>query len=116
MDWTQRMNAVMDYVEKNLRGEISEQEVARIMGCPYSAFQSSFSQITGISFSEYIRRRKLTLAAYDLQNTNKKIIDIGMKYGYGSADAFRVAFRNLHGVSPSEVRRGVVKLTFYCRL
>lgn len=116
MDWTQRMNLVMDYAEKNLRDGISENDVARIMGCPYTAFQNSFSQITGISFSEYVRRRKLTQAAYDLQNTDEKIIDIGLKYGYQSADAFRVAFRNLHGVSPSAVRRGGVKLTFYCRL
>lgn len=116
MDWTQRMNSVMDYVEKNLCGELSENEIARIMGCPYTAFQSSFSQITGISFSEYIRRRKLTRAAWDLQNTDEKVIDIGLKYGYQSADAFRVAFRNLHGVSPSEARKNNVKLTFYCSL
>ena len=116
MDWTQRMNTVMDYVEENLSETVSEDAVARIMGCPYAAFQSSFSQITGISFSEYVRRRRLTRAAYDLQNTEEKVIDIGLKYGYNSADAFRVAFRSLHGISPTEARRGSVKLTFYCRL
>lgn len=116
MDWTQRMNSVMDYVEKNLCGELSENEIAHIMGCPYAVFQSSFSQITGISFSEYIRRRKLTRAAYDLQNTDEKVIDVGLKYGYSSADAFRVAFKNLHGVSPSVIRKNNVKLTFYCPL
>jgi len=102
MDWTQRMNLVMDYVENHLCGTLDETEIARIMGCPYAAFQSAFSQITGISFSEYIRRRKLTRAVWDLQNTNEKVIDIGLKYGYRSADAFRVALRSLHGVSPSE--------------
>lgn len=116
MDWTQRMNAVMHYVENHLCGTLDETEIARFMGCPYAAFQSAFSQITGISFSEYIRRRKLTRAAYDLQNTDEKVIDIGLKYGYGSADAFRVAFKNLHGVSPSAVRKNNVKLTFYCPL
>lgn len=116
MDWTARMNQVMDYVEMNLCGTIEEDEVARIAACSYSAFQTSFSQVTGISFSEYVRRRKLTCAAYDLQNTDEKIIDIAMKYGYESPDAFRVAFKSLHGVLPSAVRKNNVKLTFYCRL
>ena len=116
MNWTQRMNAVMEYVEKNLTGEIADGEIARMMGCTYAAFQNSFSQLSGVSFSEYVRRRKLTRAARDLQNTDEKVIDIGMKYGYGSADAFRVAFRNLHGVSPSAIRKNNVKLTFYCPL
>lgn len=116
MDWTERINKVMDYVESHLCDDISENEIAKIAACSYVVFQASFSQITGIPFSEYIRRRKLTCAAYDLQNTDEKIIDIALKYGYQSADAFRVAFKSLHGVSPSVVRKDSVKLTFYCRL
>lgn len=116
MDWTERINKVMDYVEAHLCEDISENEIAKIAACSYGTFQAFFSQITGISFSEYIRRRKLTCAAYDLQNTDEKIIDIALKYGYQSADAFRVAFKGLHGVSPSVVRKDSVKLTFYCRL
>lgn len=116
MDWTERINKVMDYVELHLSDSISESEIAKIAACSYLVFQASFSQIAGISFSEYVRRRKLTCAAYDLQNTDIKIIDIAVKYGYQSADAFRVAFKSLHGVSPSVVRKESVKLTFYCRL
>lgn len=58
----------------------------------------------------------MTCAAYDLQNSDAKVIDIAMKYGYQSADAFRVAFKSLHGVLPNVVRKNNVKLTFYCRL
>lgn len=116
MDWTERMNRIMDYVEEHLCDNISEQEIAKITACPYSVFQASFSQITGVSFSEYVRRRKLTCAAYDLQNTDEKIMDIAVKYGYQSADAFRVAFKGLHHVSPTTVRKNNVQLTFYCRL
>ena len=116
MNWMQRMNAVMDYVEDNLCSTISETKIARIMGCSYTTFQTAFSQITDISFSEYVRRRKLTRAVWDLQNSSEKIIDIGLKYGYGSADAFRVALRSLYGISPSDVRKNNVKLTFYCPL
>ena len=116
MDWTQRMNRVMDYTEAHLTGKMDEREIARLAACPYPVFQSSFSQITGISFSEYVRRRKLTQAAYDLHNTEERIIDIALKYGYQSPDAFRVAFKGLHGVAPAVVRKNNVKLTFYCRL
>ena len=116
MDWTDRMNKIMDYVEQHLCDQIAESEVAKIAACPYPVFQASFSQITGFSFSEYVRRRKLTCAAYDLQNTDDRIIDIAVKYGYQSADAFRVAFKSLHGVLPNVVRKNNVKLTFYCRL
>ena len=72
MDWTTRLNKVMDYVEASVHGEISEEEISKIAACPYSMFQSSFSQIVGIPFSEYVRRRRLTMAAYELLNTNRK--------------------------------------------
>jgi len=63
-----------------------------------------------------VRRRKLTLAAHDLQNTDAKVADIAVKYGYVSADAFSVAFKRLHGISPMDSKTPNVKLTFYCRL
>lgn len=116
MDWVDRMNSVIDYVENNLSHEIDEKEISKITACSFNLFQGSFTQITGIPLSEYVRRRKLTCAAHDIQNTGGKIIDIALKYGYQSEDAFRVAFKRLHGVTPTEVRKAGVKLTFYCRL
>ncbi len=116
MDWVDRMNKVVDYVENSLNGEINEMEISKITACSFSLFQASFSQITGVSLSEYVRRRKLTCAAYDLQNTDEKVIDIALKYGYQSSDAFCVAFKRLHGVTPTDARKNGVKLTFYCRL
>lgn len=116
MDWVNRMNEAINYVENHLRSEIDSREISRIMACPYAVFQRSFIQVTGIPLSEYIRRRKLSCAAYDLQNTKDKIIDIALKYGYESSDAFRVAFKRQHGVTPMMVRDHEVKLTFYCRL
>lgn len=116
MDWVDRMNDAIDYVESHLLSEINPEEISRIMACPFTVFQRSFIQITGIPLSEYIRRRKLTCAAYELQNSDEKIIDIAMKYGYESSDAFSVAFKRLHGIVPSAVRKTDVKLTFYCRL
>lgn len=95
MDWVDRMNSAIDYVENNLSCEIDEKEISKIAACSFTLFQGSFTQITRIPLSEYIRRRKLTCAAYDIQNTDGKIIDIALKYGYQSADAFSVAFKRL---------------------
>ena len=116
MDWVDRMNKVIDYVENNLNSEIDSNEISKIMACPFNVFQRSFIQITGIPLSEYIRCRKLTCAAYELQNTDDKIIDIALKYGYQSSDAFSVAFKHVQGVAPSMVRKNNIELTFYCRL
>ncbi len=116
MDWVDRMNQAIHYVEDHLNNKIDEKEISRITACPFSLFQGSFTQITGIPLSEYVRRRKLTCAAYDLQNTEEKVIDVALKYGYQSSDAFSVAFKRLHGITPSDARKDGVKLTFYCRL
>lgn len=110
MDWVNRMNSALDFIECNLTNDLDEKAVCSIMGCSFSAFQASFSQITGKSVSEYIRRRRLTCAAQDLLNTDNRIIDIALKYGYQSADAFRVAFKQLHGVTPSEARKMMLSL------
>jgi AraC family transcriptional regulator len=104
----------MTYVEEHLTEGVDEREIGRIMACPFAAFQGQFTQITGISFSDYLRRRKLTCAAHEVQNTDHKIIDVAVKYGYRSADAFTVAFKRLHGVTPQEAKKTNVTLTFYC--
>ena len=116
MDWVDGMNKAIDYIENHLTDKIDEKEISQITACSFSLFQGSFTQITGIPLSEYIRRRKLTCAAYDLQNTCDKVIDIGLKYGYQSPDAFSVAFKRFHGVTPTEAKNDGIKLTFYCRL
>ena len=70
----------------------------------------------GITCTEYIRRRKLTLAAVELLNNDKNIIDIGLKYGYNSPNAFTRAFRNMHGINPSKARSQTVTLSSYNRV
>lgn len=116
MEWAERLNHVMDYVESRLADSMDEREIGRIAACPYSQFQYAFSQAAGLSFSEYVRRRRFTMAAWELQNTDARVVDVALKYGYTSPDAFRVAFRRLHGISPSEVRRPGASVTFFCRL
>lgn len=116
MEWADRLNRVMDYVEAHLTEDIDERAISRIAACPFSLFRKVFDQTAGVPFSEYLRRRRLTLAAYELQNTDQRVIDVALKYGYSTPDAFRVAFRRLHGISPSEARKPGAALSFYCKL
>ena len=116
MEWVDRMNAVIDYVEKHLCDEIAPEEASAIIASPYSVFQRSFAQITGIPLSEYVRRRRLTCAAYDIQNTETRILEIALQYGYESGDAFGVAFKRMHGIAPNQARKKDAQLKFYSRL
>ncbi|MEO4052802.1 AraC family transcriptional regulator [Solibacillus sp. CAU 1738] len=104
MDLLKSMNDAMRYIEDNLTNEIDFKVVARIANCSGYHFTRMFSFLAGITLSEYIRRRRLSLAAFELTNSNLKIIDIAIKYGYNSPDSFTRAFQNFHGVTPSEAR------------
>ncbi|AYV66693.1 MULTISPECIES: AraC family transcriptional regulator [Niallia] len=104
MDLLKNMNDAMGYIEENLTNEIDFKIVARIAHCSEYHFKRMFSFLAGITLSEYIRRRRLSLAAFELTNSILKIIDIAVKYGYNSPDSFTRAFQNFHGVTPSEAR------------
>lgn len=104
MDWLNRINQAIDYIESNLASEIDCEKAVRIACCSTCHFRRMFSFITGISISEYIRRRRMTLAALELSQGDIKILDVAMKYGYSSADAFSRAFKALHGLSPRHAK------------
>lgn len=116
MEWLERMNRALRYIEDNMQSDLSMEDAARLACCSSYHFQRLFSFITGVSLSEYIRRRRLTMAALDLQNSNAKVIDIALAYGYESPDAFTRAFQKLHGITPSAARQPGVKLKAYPRL
>jgi AraC family transcriptional regulator len=116
MEWLERMNRALDYFEENMANEISIDEAARLAMCSTYHFQRMFSFITNIPLAEYIRRRRLTLAAQELHNSHAKVIDIAIKYGYDSPDAFTRAFQKLHGMTPSAAREPGVVLKAYPRI
>lgn len=116
MDLITRMNLALAYVEDNLTGEIAQEELTRIACCSAYNFYRMFSFITDISLTEYIRRRKLTLAAIELQNSDIKVIDLALKYGYNSPVSFSRAFQTLHGVTPTEARFDGVTLKACSRI
>ena len=99
-------NYTVNYIETVLDGEIDEKTISSLSGYSYPMFSRLFSMLTETTLSEYIRSRRLTEAAIDLRDTDEKIIDIAMKYGYESPDAFGAAFKKFHGFTPSEVKEG----------
>lgn len=116
MDSVIYMNYAMTYIEEHLTEEIDYSEISRIAYCSEYHFKRMFSFLSGISLSEYIRRRRLTFAALDLKDRNLRIIDVAVKYGYGSADSFTRAFHSIHGILPSEARNENIQLKAYPKM
>jgi len=116
MEWSERMNAAIDYIEANLAGEIDFTRAAEKACCSTFHFQRIFFAINGLTPIDYARRRRLTLAATEITSGNTKIIDVAMKYGYESPTAFTRAFQNLHGVTPTAAREPGVTLTAFPRI
>lgn len=104
MEWIERLNDAMDYLEGHLTEEIDYEKLGKIACCSSYHFQRMFAYMAGVPLSEYIRRRKMSLAAVDLQSGNMKIIDVAGKYGYNSPTAFNRAFQSVHGMAPSAVK------------
>ncbi|MDD4583890.1 MAG: AraC family transcriptional regulator [Eubacteriales bacterium] len=113
MDSLSSMNNAMVYIEEHLTEDIDYSEVSKIAYCSEYHFRRMFSFLSGISLSEYIRRRRLTLAALDLKDRDLKIIDVAVKYSYNSADSFSRAFHSMHGILPSEARSENTQLKAY---
>ncbi len=116
MDILDRMSQAIAYVEDNMTGTIVQVELAQIAGCSFYNFCRMFSYMTDITLTEYIRRRRLTLAAIELQSSEVKVIDLALRYGYDSPVSFSRAFQKLHGVTPTKARADGVTLKAYPRI
>jgi len=116
VDWLERMNRALDYMEGHLEGEFDVDAAARAACSSGFHFQRLFHVVTGVTVSEYMRRRRLTLAAQELASARSRVIDTALKYGYDTPESFSKAFRKMHGVSPSSVRTANVRLKAFPRL
>ncbi|MBD5115888.1 MAG: helix-turn-helix transcriptional regulator [Ruminococcaceae bacterium] len=104
MDYIEGLNLSIAYIEDNLFEEIDYEKAARIAGMSKPTYQRFFLLIANMTLDEYIRKRKLQYAVRELTDTEYKVIDIAVKYGYNSA-AFSRAIRNFTGNTPSEIRK-----------
>lgn len=106
MEWITGIQRAIDYMEAHLTEEIDYEAVAKEAYSSVFHFQRVFSILCGFTLGDYIRMRRLSLAAADLVYTNEKITEIALKYGYDTPESFTRAFTRFHGVTPTEAKRG----------
>lgn len=116
MDWTESLRKTIDYIEKHLLEDIDKSELGQEAAISPFYLQKGFKLMTGITISEYIRNRRLYLAAQDILLRNEKIIDAAFRYGYESAESFTRAFQRFHGISPAGIRKNPSKIKTYLPL
>jgi AraC family transcriptional regulator len=116
MAWIESLQRAIDYMEEHLLDDMTMEDIAKQANASPFHFQRTFAILTDSSVGEYIRRRRLSLAAGELCSTDAKVIDLALKYGYDTPEAFTKAFRRQHGISPSEARKYTGKLKSYSRL
>lgn len=116
MEALKLLRQAIDYMEDHLHSAIEIDQVARAAMSSKYHFQRMFHALTGFTVTEYIRNRRLTLAAEELAGTEVKVIDIALKYGYESPEAFSKAFQRMHGVTPSSAKKKNVKLKAFPRI
>ncbi|MGW4803978.1 AraC family transcriptional regulator [Kitasatospora sp. NPDC004272] len=112
----ERLNQAMDHVEEHLDRRLDVAELARITATSEYHFRRLFSSLAGMPLSEYVRRRRLTVAAAEVLAGQPSLLDVAVRYGYTSGEAFARAFRTLHGVGPGEARRNGAVLNAQPRL
>ena len=99
------LNALVDLVEQRTGEELDVAAIARAHGTTEYHLRRMFSALAGMPLSEYVRRRRMTLAAADLVSGDPSLLDVAVRHGYGSVEAFGRAFRAVHGAAPADVRR-----------
>lgn len=101
----ERLNQAMEHIEQHLDQQIEVAELARIAVTSEYHFRRLFSALAGLPISEYVRRRRLTVAGAQVLAGEETLLDVAVRYGYNSGEAFARAFRAMHGVGPGEARR-----------
>ncbi|MER7952457.1 AraC family transcriptional regulator [Streptomyces sp. NPDC096079] len=116
----EQLNQALDHIERRLDaeagGEIDVAEVARIAMTSEYHFRRLFSALAGMPLSVYVRRRRMTLAGAEVLGGERTLLDVAVRYGYGSGEAFARAFRSVHGIGPGEARRTGAVLTAQPRM
>lgn len=116
MEWLNRMKDALDYMENHMTEPMNMEEIAKAACSSSFHFQRMFNFVTGVTVAEYIRKRRLTLAAQELAMSPVRVLDVSLKYGYDSPEAFAKAFRKAHGISPSAAREPGTVLKAFPRL
>lgn len=116
MSWIEALQRSIDYLENHLESDFKMEDAAAEANVSVFHFQRIFMVLTDMNVMEYVRRRRLTLAAEELALTGVRVIDVAFKYGYETPESFAKAFKRQHGMSPSEARSSKKGFTSYNRL
>lgn len=116
MEWLQKMTDAIEYMEKHIEESLDIAEVSQVAYASSFHFQRMFHMLTGITVMDYLRKRRLTLAAHELAVRQVKVIDVAFKYGYETPESFAKAFKQLHGISPTAARIPGQKLKAFPRI
>ena len=127
MEWIEALQKAITYMEEHLLEEINYEDVAKQVHTSSYEFHRAFSFVTGLTANAYIRNRRLSLAGKEIVETDAKITDLAMKYGYDTPESFTKAFTRFHGIAPKKARtevchivvgliinNSVVKLSYKC--
>ena len=113
MEWISSMQQAIAYIEEHLLEDINYEDAARQLYISSYEFHRAFSFLTGMTANAYIRSRRLSLAGRELVETDAKITDVAMKYGYDTPESFTKAFTRFHGIAPRYAREGSAKLVLF---
>ncbi len=102
--WIESFQAAIDYMERHLTEQMDIEAIAGQAALSPFYYQRIFGALCGMTVGEYIRGRRMTLAAQRLAATDDKVIDVALQYGYDSPDSFAKAFQRFHGITPSQAR------------
>ncbi len=116
MEWITAIRKAIQYMEDEILTITSPKEVAEHVHISPMYLQRGFQVMTGFTIGEYIRNRRLYLAALELVNTDAKVIDTALKYGYDTPESFTKAFSRFHGISPSQARSGAAPIKTFLSL
>lgn len=116
MNWIMQLQNALDFMEKHLLEPITYEDAARAAHMSPYSFHRTFSLLAGMTAAEYLRSRRLSLAAQELRTTQASVLDTSLKYGYESPESFAKAFSRFHGVSPRQARMTGTPLRLFAPL
>ena len=114
--WIEGFQESIDFIERNLTDELDIEVIAAKAALSPFYYQRIFGALCGVTVGEYIRARRMTLAAQELSRNDMKVIDVAVKYGYDSPDSFTKAFQKFHGITPSQARESGASLRSFAPL
>ncbi len=116
MDWIKIIQNAVDMIESEIREKIDADYLAEKQYVSSFYFQKMFSTLCNCTVSEYIRNRRMTLAGYEISDTDNSILDIALSYCYDSAESFSKAFTRFHGMTPSVAKKHKSNLKAFSKI